>query len=170
MIIGCFEETTISGALITPTYDATVLEFTDDGAVFKIYLERYDEQDSSTEYASYPLDQVFSWTTDINLCYESQVSLVSDEIGETLSTSTTIVLGDNPTLKDAVSGLVYPILLIDRKTPTYSAIFVRGQTHSSAVFDVLKGFVTVCGNEQITTDDSSNSVFDISLIGNLISE
>jgi len=68
VIIGCFEETTISGALITPTYDATVLEFTENGAVFKIYLERYDEQVSSTEFASYPLDQVFSWTTDINLC------------------------------------------------------------------------------------------------------
>ena len=68
VIIGCFEETTISGALITPTYDATVLEFTENGAVFKIYLERYDEQDSSTEFASYPLEQVFSWTTDINLC------------------------------------------------------------------------------------------------------
>ena len=35
---------------------------------------------------------------------------------------------------------------------------------------MLKGFVTVCGNEQITTDDSSNSVFDISLIGDLISD
>ena len=42
VIIGCFEETTISGALKTPTYDSTVSEFTDDGAVFKIYLERYD--------------------------------------------------------------------------------------------------------------------------------
>jgi len=42
VIIGCFEETTISGALTTPTYDSTVSEFTDDGAVFKIYLERYD--------------------------------------------------------------------------------------------------------------------------------
>jgi len=42
VIIGCFEETTISGALITPTYDSTVSEFTEDGAVFKIYLERYD--------------------------------------------------------------------------------------------------------------------------------
>ena len=113
---------------------------------------------------------MFSWTTDINLCYESQVSLVTDSTGATLSTTSNIVLGVNPTLKDALTGLVYPILTIDRKIPTYSAIYVRGQTQSSSVFAVLKGFVTVCGNEQITTDDPSNSVFDISLIGDLISD
>ena len=113
---------------------------------------------------------MFSWTTDINLCYESQVSLVTDSTGATLSSTTNIVLTENPTLKDAVTGLVYPILTIDRKIPSYSAIYVRGQTQSSSVFAVLKGFVTVCGNEQITTDDPSNSVFDISLIGDLISD
>ena len=42
VIIGCFEETTISGALITPTYDSTVLEFTEDAALFKLFLEKYD--------------------------------------------------------------------------------------------------------------------------------
>ena len=42
VIIGCFEETTISGALITPTYDSTVLQFTEDAALFKLFLEKYD--------------------------------------------------------------------------------------------------------------------------------
>jgi hypothetical protein len=42
VIIGCFEETTISGELILPTLDSTVLEFTEDAALFKIFLEKYD--------------------------------------------------------------------------------------------------------------------------------
>ena len=42
VIIGCFEETTIIGELILPTLDSTVLEFTEDAALFKIFLEKYD--------------------------------------------------------------------------------------------------------------------------------
>ena len=52
----------------------------------------------------------------------------------------------------------------------HQAIFIRGQTSDPTVFSVLKGFVTVCGNEQITTDDPSNPVFNINLIGDINNE
>ena len=119
VIIGCFEETTINGALKLPAYDSTVVDFTEDAALFKLFLEKYDTQDSTTEFKTYPLEKVISWTTDISLCYASHVSLVTDETGEDLSNDTKIVLLENPTVKDTVTGLVTPQLKIDRKTPFY---------------------------------------------------
>ena len=91
VIIGCFDEAFISGALITPTFDSTVLEFTENSAIFKIFLEKYDPADSTTEFSTYPLEEVISWTTDISLCYASRVEL-TDETGLILSTATDIVL------------------------------------------------------------------------------
>jgi hypothetical protein len=93
------------------------------------------------------------------------VSLVTDETGADLWIDTNIVLLENPTIKDAVTGLVTPQLKIDRKTPLHQAIYIRGQTSDPTVFSIVKGFVTVCGNEQISTDDPSNRVFNINLAG-----
>jgi len=91
-----------------------LIDFTENGAMFKIYLEKSNPADNSTNLAIFNLEQIISWTTDISMCYASFVSLVTDETGDTLSSKDDIALVSNPTFKDAVSGLVSPVLKIDR--------------------------------------------------------
>ena len=45
--------------------------FTENGAMFKIYLEKSNPADNSTNFAFFNLEQIISWTTDISMCYAS---------------------------------------------------------------------------------------------------
>ena len=127
VVIGCFLETTITGALqaTATATNSEITSFTDNGAAFKVYLLGFKAGDASNLF-SVSLNTVFDWTTDITDCYESQISLV-DSNGAT-SSDTDVYLGSNPTLKDEVTGLVDAVLNIDRTNPLYKDIFVRGQT------------------------------------------
>ena len=71
VIIGCFEETEIMGSRILPSASSAVKDFTDDGAMFKIYLEKSNPADTSSNAATFNLEQIISWTTDISMCYAS---------------------------------------------------------------------------------------------------
>lgn len=116
IVNGCFEETLISGSAISPlpTNDPSIEEYTTNGVLFKIFLPLYDPSDPGSEYASYSLKDLIVWETDIDLCYASKISLVTDETGATLSTATDVFLDTNPTLKDEISGLMDPVLIIQK--------------------------------------------------------
>ena len=72
VVIGCFSETTITGALqaTATTTNTEITSFTDNGAAFKVYLLGYKAGDASNLF-SVSLNTVFDWTTDITDCYES---------------------------------------------------------------------------------------------------
>ena len=160
--VGCFSETTISGALVASP-PANFSSFSDDGAVFKIYLLGFRQGDAADTFSVH-LNSVFQWTTDIPDCFESQLTLVDNAGAPT--TDSVIFLDSNPTLKDEVTGLVDAMLNINRTNPIYTDIFVKGQTSNSAVYSTLKGKVTVCGDEEITNIDPTNSLFSIEESGN----
>ena len=71
VIIGCYEETSIKASRILPSASAAVRDFTEDGAMFKILLEKSNPADNSTNFATLNLEQIISWTTDISMCYAS---------------------------------------------------------------------------------------------------
>ena len=71
VIIGCFDETQIRASRIVASASSAVKDFTDDGAMFKIYLEKRNPDDTSSNTATFLLEELISWTTDISMCYAS---------------------------------------------------------------------------------------------------
>ena len=108
---------------------------------------------------------MLDWTTDIQLCYSSIISLVADDTGLSLSTDNLISFETNPTLKDEVTGLVSPVLKIDRSQTIYRHIFIKGENWYGTVSDVVKIRVTVCGDEAVSNEDPARPVFNIHEIG-----
>jgi hypothetical protein len=142
-----------------------VREFSEDGVLFKIYLEKNDPEDISTNIAQVALVDLISWNTDIIQCNADEVSLVIDGSNSTLSNDVDIALVNNPTYVDNTTNLVQPVLMIDRTQPIHKDIFLRGSINSDSVSDTVKVKVTVCGDEAVTNQDPQSSIFNINLAG-----
>ena len=98
--------------LLDSTHQATRAD-----SLIKIVLSREANPTSvKTNYTTtFDLNSYVDWTTNIDSCYASNVSLCDDEACATLSTGTDAYLSANPTNKDSL-GIVIPVLNIDRRT------------------------------------------------------
>lgn len=126
-------------------------------SLLKINLKKelYPTAVSSNYTVSYNLNEYIEWTTDIAGCHASNVSLCDDEACTALSTDTKVALAANPTNKDA-SGIVSPVLIIDRRTAFAKYIFIQGTRNDGTVKGVVKVHLIVCGQESIELADPEN--------------
>lgn len=176
VVIGCFQETVLTSAINNlPTvgagerqevfrYDQLLNETTTaQSSVLKFRYQKELAPNNSVPSnftKSYVLNDLISWTTDIALCYASNISLCTDEACTTLMTSAEVQLDANPTNKDS-DGLLNPTLFIDRRTSFSKFIYIKGTTNSGLVSSVFKANVFVCGEEEIDFIFQYHPIFQI---------
>lgn len=104
---------------------------------------------------TFNLTELISWTTDVSLCFASNVSMYSDLALTTLYTGPDVYLSSNPTNKD-LSGLVDPQLNVNAAVAFNKLVYLKGSTNSGAVYDVFRLNVIVCGQEQVSLSADSS--------------
>jgi len=133
---------------ITTTYTSgngvsLVLDYTDDGYFYKIFIEE------------------FGTTSTVDL--SAVATYVTDRPDDCLSTGIDVVSDDTGTAPyaGAVFSEVDLTLTIDTSAAFYGPLYLKALTYVDEVFQVDKVLVTICGDQTITNADPDNAVFEI---------
>ena len=141
--LSCIDVTTITTTYTTGNGVSLIVDYTDDGFFYKIFVEELGS--SSTV----DLNAVATFVTDRpDDCDCLGIELVTDAAGET-----------------AYAGSIFSesdfTLTIDTTAVFYGDLFIKALTYVDTVFEVDKVLVTICGDQVITNADPTNAVFEI---------
>jgi hypothetical protein len=140
--LSCTGITTISAAYKSDETVASVLPYTTDGYLYKIFFGT----PSTTETIN--LSAVTTFSTDVATCSATGIDLVTDAGGAT-----------------AYSGAVFSeasfVLTVATNAAFHGPLFLKTLSYKPAVSAVNKVLVTVCGDQVITNVDQNNAVFAI---------
>ena len=150
--LSCIDITTITTTYTSGNGESIVLDYTDDGYFFKIFIEEL----GST--STVDLSAVAIYITDRpDDCLSTGIDLVTDDTGTTA-------------YSDSVFSEVDLTLTIDTSAAFFGDVFLKAITYVDEVFQVDKVLVTICGDQTITNDDPTNAVFAIDAVKTDISE
>ena len=142
--LSCIDITAITTTYTSGNGESIVLDYTDDGYFYKIFIEEL----GST--STVDLSAVATYITDRpDDCLSTGIDLVTDDTGTTA-------------YSDSVFSEVDLTLTIDTSAAFYGDVFLKSLTYVDEVFQVDKVLVTICGDQVIANVDPTNEVFAIS--------
>jgi len=141
--LSCIDVTTITTTYTSGNGVSIVLDYTDDGYFYKIFIEELGVTESVD------LSAVATYVTDRpDDCDCLGIDLVTDDTGTTPYSASVFSETDLT-------------LMIDTSTAFYGDVFLKALTYVDEVFQVDKVLVTICGDQEITNTDPTNAVFTI---------
>ena len=144
--LSCIDVSSITTTYTSGNGESIVLDFTDNGYFYKIFIEEL----GST--STVDLSAVATYITDRpDDCLSTGIDLVTDDTGTTA-------------YSDSVFSEADLTLTIDTSAAFYGDVFLKSLTYVDEVFQVDKVLVTICGDQVITNDDPTNAVFAIDAV------
>ena len=138
--LSCIDVTSVTTTYKSNTEDF-VVAYTENSHLFKIYIT----DPGTTETVD--LNAVVTYATDRpNDCDCLGLVLVTDSSGATDSTDS----------KYSISNF---ILTVSTNAAIFDSIFLKATSYVDTAFSVDKVLVSVCGNQIISNDDTSNAFF-----------
>ena len=152
MTLSCIDVTSITATYTSDNGVALVLDYTDDGYFYKIFIEELGVT------STVDLSAVATYVTDRpDDCLSTGIDLVTDGTGTTA-------------YSDSVFSEADLTLTIDTSAAFHGDVFMKALTYVDTVFQVDKVLVTICGDQVITNVDPTNDVFAISASMSQVSE
>lgn len=85
---------------------------------------------------TFNMTELVKWDTTVSNCFASNLSMYSDPALSTLQTGNDVFLNANPMNKNE-SGLMDPVLSVNRTTPFNKVIYLKGTTNDGSKYDVF---------------------------------